>query len=63
VIDEKEIVACALHVVQRYGEAAWFHAAQRADELLQANDFAGSRTWQRILARIDELQAAEGTKH
>jgi hypothetical protein len=55
-IHDREIVGCALHVMDRYGDAAWFHAAQRADELLDRNDLAGHGTWLRILARIEELQ-------
>lgn len=54
-IDEREIWACANHVLQRYGEDADFHAAQRADELLDQGDIAGQRTWLRILQRIREL--------
>lgn len=55
-IDDKEIWACAHHVMKRYGDAAWLHAAQRADELLEANDQEGHKSWMRILERIEELE-------
>ena len=59
VIDEREIWACAHQVIGRYGDAAWFHAAQRADDLLLANDRDGHRTWVRILRWIEELEKIE----
>jgi len=55
-IEEKEVWACAHQIMQQYGDAAAFHAAQRADELLLANDQEGSRTWLRILNRIEALE-------
>lgn len=58
-IDEREIWACANHMLKRYGADAWFHAAQRADELLAEGDFEGQRTWCRILDRIHQLDATE----
>lgn len=58
-IADREIWACANHVIGRYGEQAWFHAAQRADALSEQGDMAGSRTWVRILDRIATLQALE----
>lgn len=54
-IDEREIWACAHHLMQRYGDAAGLHAAQRADELLAADDHEGCRTWLSILKRIEAL--------
>lgn len=58
-IDEREIWACAAHVLRQYGDAAAFHAAQRADELIAASDIEGQRTWLRILARINDLEGME----
>jgi hypothetical protein len=55
-IDQKEIWACAHTVMQRYGDAAAFHAAQRADELLLQNDYEGHRIWIHILRRIEDLE-------
>ena len=45
--------------MRQYGEAAAFHAAQRADELIAASDIEGQRTWMRILARIEALERLE----
>jgi len=59
VIDEREVWACAHQVMRQYGDVAWFHAAQRADDLLEANDQEGHRTWVRILKRIEELDKLE----
>ena len=58
-IHDREIWACAHQVMRQYGDTAWFHAAQRADELLAANDLEGHRTWLRILARIKALEDLE----
>lgn len=64
-IEDREIWACAHQVMRQYGDAGWFHAAQRADELLLANDQEGSRTWLRILRCITEFekQAPQGAVH
>ena len=56
-IEDKEIWACAHHLIRQYGDVAAFHAAQRADELLAKSDLEGQRTWLRILRRINELEA------
>lgn len=56
-IEDREIWGCANHVIRQFGENAWFHAAQRADELLEQGDHEGSRTWVRILDHINALQA------
>jgi hypothetical protein len=55
-IEDREIWACAHQVMGQYGEGAAFHAAQRADELLAANDIEGCRVWLRILTRIEDLE-------
>ncbi|MHA3793024.1 hypothetical protein [Sphingomonas sp. YL-JM2C] len=52
---DREIWACAHQLMQRYGDAASFHAAQRADEMFAANDLEGGRIWIRILRRIEDL--------
>lgn len=61
-IDEREVWACAAHVLRQYGDAASCHAAQRAEELIAASDIEGQRTWLRILARINELERMEPDK-
>ncbi len=54
--DELDIWRAAQATIQRYGEGAALHAAQRADELLAEGDMEGRRVWHRIEAAIDELQ-------
>ncbi len=60
-IDDREIWACAYQLVRQYGEGAAFHAALRADELLEASDFEGQRIWLRILDRIEALEGVQPT--
>lgn len=55
-IEDREIWACANAILRRYGDAASFHAAQRADELLEQGDMDGQKTWLRILAAISALE-------
>lgn len=55
-IAEKEIWACAATIIKQYGDAAGFHAAQRADELIAQSDIEGQRTWLRILERVNQLE-------
>jgi len=55
-IQDKEIWACANQVLRQYGDAAWFHATQRADELFAAGDREGQSVWLRILRRIEQLE-------
>jgi len=54
-IDEIDVWRAAKLLVDRYGEAAWFEAAQRADALLEAGDIAGSATWRRIVKAVEAL--------
>ena len=54
--EEKEIWACANQVLRQHGDAAWFHASQRADELFAAGDKEGQSVWLRILRRIEQLE-------
>jgi hypothetical protein len=57
VLPEWELWACAQHYVCKYGEDAGVIAAMRCDELLEAGDLAGVRTYRAILSRIDRLLA------
>lgn len=54
-ITEWELWACANHYIRRHGEDAAIMAAMRADELLAEGDMAGSRTFQAIMQRINQL--------
>jgi hypothetical protein len=56
-VTQWELWACANHYVTRHGADAAVIAAMRCDELLQAGDFDGVRTYQAIIRRIHELQA------
>lgn len=67
-ISEKDIYATAKKLIDLHGpDGAAFHAAQKADEMLAQGATAGMRTWQRILAAIEELSPkappADRTKH
>jgi hypothetical protein len=53
-----ELRACAHHFVKKHDENAAVIAAMRADELLEARDLEGVRTFQAIIRRINELFAA-----
>ena len=65
VIDDKEIWACASLLLKQHGGDAWFVASQRADALAEIGDMTGSRTFQRIVNRIRELEqmAPRGSTH
>lgn len=55
-IDDREIWACANHLILQYGDTAWYAAARRADALLARGDMDGHRTFVRILDRIRQLE-------
>ncbi len=52
---EQELWACPNMLLNRYGEDAWFHASQRADELGAQGDLKGQATFVAILKRIEQL--------
>lgn len=48
-------------LISRHGADAWFHAAQRADELSAQGEVDGHLTFVAILRRIEKLtDPAEG---
>lgn len=58
---EQELWAAANMLITRYGKEAWFHAAQRADELSAKGDVKGHATFVAIARRIEQLnRPAEG---
>ena len=62
VVDDLELWACANKLVQSHGSAAWFFAAKRAEDLLEAGDLKGNSVFLAIASRIEQLQApAPGT--
>ena len=56
-IEDREIFGCANFMIEEHGEEATFHAALRADELHEAGDLDGQRTWQRIIRAIATLES------
>lgn len=52
---EWDLWACANHYIREHGEDAAVIAAMRADELLAEGDMTGSRTFQAIVSRINQL--------
>ena len=51
-----DILRAAQATIRAYGEAAYIHTAQRADEMMAAGDLDGRATWLRIERAIAELQ-------
>ena len=47
-------------MIEAYGEAAPFKAAERALKLLSEHDLEGVQTWRRILRAIRQLTSAPG---
>lgn len=64
-ISDRDIQAAALLVIKQHGASAGYFAASRADALADQGAHAGGRTWRRMLAEIERLQAIEPatTKH
>ncbi|MGV3555900.1 MAG: DUF6961 family protein [Croceibacterium sp.] len=63
-ITEWELWACANHYIREHGEDAPVIAAMRADEFLAEGDLEGSRTFQSIARRINELlEGPSGALH
>jgi hypothetical protein len=54
-LPEWELWACAQHYITAHGDDAGVFAAMRCDELLDAGDYDGARTYQAIIARINRL--------
>ncbi len=63
-LTEWELWACANELVRQHGADAPIHAAIRADELFEAGDDAGARTFRLIVKRAEELlKPASGARH
>ena len=55
-----DIYRTANLLIEQYGaDGAKMHAAQRADELLEAGDMDGRRVWGKILDAVQELTNTE----
>ena len=57
-ISDIEVYQTAAAVIKQHGDAAYVHAAMRADELLDQGDIDGRSVWKRVVAAINELLAA-----
>lgn len=57
-ICEWELWACANEMIRRHGADAALHAAMKADELFEAGEIEGARTWRRIVHRVNELEGS-----
>jgi hypothetical protein len=63
---DRELWACAAHVLGKHGEEAIAFVADRVAALARAGDGAGIRTWRMIAERIDALcdgATAEQARH
>jgi hypothetical protein len=58
-VSDIEIYRSANALICQYGDGAAFHAAMRADALLEAGDLDGLAIWKRIIRAIDELTSKE----
>jgi len=60
VTSDIDIYRSAKALIDQHGEfEAELHAAQRADELLEAGDMDGRRVWLRVLEAVRELTSKE----
>ena len=60
---ELDMYRSAHVLIKQYGDAANFHAAQRADELLDQGDVEGAAVWRGILEAIRELGSVAPTSN
>jgi len=60
VITDLDIYRSAKALIDQHGEfEAELHAAQRADELLEAGDMDGRRVWLRVLDAVRDITSRE----
>ncbi|WP_245638526.1 DUF6961 family protein [Croceicoccus bisphenolivorans] len=59
-ISDRELWACATHVLKTHGANAPRHVAERIGALALAGDNDGVATWQAIAKRIAALTEIEG---
>ena len=60
VLDNLDIYRSAKALIDQHGEfEAEVHAAQRADELLEAGDMDGRRVWLRVLDAVRDIASKE----
>ncbi len=54
-----DVYRAANLLFEQHGDEAPFHAALRADALLDAGDLEGAAVWRRILKAVEELRRSE----
>jgi hypothetical protein len=54
-LTDRELWSCAYHYVKIHAEDAPIIAAMRADELFAQGDLGGTRAYQAIVRRINQL--------
>jgi len=60
VLDNLDIYRSAKALIDQHGEfEAQLHAAQRADDLLEAGDMDGRRVWLRVLDAVRDITGKE----
>ncbi len=57
---DRDIWASAKLYVDRHGEDARIEAAMMADKMAEQGDYAGQKTWLRIITAIEWLQDNRG---
>ena len=55
----REIYQSATVLIRQHGDGAAFHAAMRADAMLEGGDLDGLAVWKRIIRAVDELLSRE----
>lgn len=58
-ISDRELWACASHVLQQHGDRAPVFVAERIGALALVGDEAGVATWKAIAVRMDRLSQME----
>jgi len=59
-ISDRELWACASHVLERHGRHVDEFIAERTADLAAKGDEAGARTWLAIAERVDQLRNVAG---
>ncbi len=58
-ISDRELWACAAHILRQYGDRAPAHIAERIADLALKSDTDGVTTWKQIADRYDRLVLSE----
>lgn len=52
---DEELWACALYVLERYGDQVHAFITGRIEDLTERSDAAGLKAWQQIDCRVNQL--------